>query len=219
MKAVFRQQPCWRVIPSRAPSQDLFQGIADFGEWEAVAEIEQLWSEPVRGVLGNLGLIPKAQRALGSGSTFIMASYAYLSPTRFSSGDFGVLYAGLDKRTALVEVAFHRARFLRDSGNPRETLDHQVLGLTLSAELEDIRDGDAAHAALYDPDHYGVSQSFGADLRAKGADGIVYDSVRNRGGHCVAGFRPNAFANCRHMRPIQFAWDGAVLYGPDGIKA
>ena len=60
--------PCWRVIATLVPGTDLFGGITDFSEWEAVAEIENLWNERSLGPLGNLAAIPREQRAHGPGS-------------------------------------------------------------------------------------------------------------------------------------------------------
>lgn len=219
MIATLREISCWRVIATRIPSADLFDGIADFGEWEAVAEIETLWNERSRGPLSHLATIPKQERAYGPGSSYLMAPFAYRARGRFGDGTFGVLYAGLDERTALVEVAYHRGRFLRDSANPKETMDYQVLGLGFGGEVEDLRGLQSEFAQVYDPDSWLGGQQVGAVARSQGLDGIAYSSVRNRGGECVAGFKPNAFHDCRHLRRVQFFWDGAQLHGPAGLWA
>jgi hypothetical protein len=219
MIAEFKDLPCWRVIPTRVPGADLFQGIADYGEWEAVFEVENLWNERTRGVLGNLAQVPPGHRAYGPGSTFIMAPFAFPAAGRFGDGSHGVLYAGLDERTALAEVAFHRAKFMRETRRPRETLDHQVLGLAFTGKAEDIRSATEALVQVYAPDTWTAGQAFAAPVRARGLDAIAYASVRRLGGECLAGFRPNAFHQCRHLRLIQFFWDGAGLRGPDGITA
>lgn len=202
--------PCWRVIGTRVPAADLFGGIADYGEWEAVFEIENLWNERSLGVLGNLDLVPREHRAYGPGSAYIMAPFAYLAQGRFGDGSYGVLYAGLDERTAIVEVAWHRERFMKESGNPKETMDLQLLGLVFDGTVEDLRG--VKHPAVYAPDSWLSGQALATQIRGQGLDGIAYDSVRRLGGECLAGFRPNAFSQCRHVRPLQFFWDGIAIH-------
>ncbi|HQN17853.1 MAG TPA: RES family NAD+ phosphorylase [Syntrophobacteraceae bacterium] len=217
MRTQLQAQSCWRVIPTRVPSADLFQGIADFGEWEQVVEIEGLFNERNRTTVGNLALVPPAHRAVGPGSSYLMAPFAYLSPGRFGDGSYGVLYAAMDEMTALVEVAYHRAVFLRDAGNGPETLAQQILTMNFSGEVEDIRGLQKSLPLVYDPASHLGGQAFAAPLQQAGIDGIAYSSVRWRGGECVAGFRPNAFSSCRHARQEQFYWDGQSLLGPAGI--
>ena len=201
------------VIGARVPSADLFGGIADFGEWEAVSEIENLWNERTLGILGNLASVPRDQRAMGPGSAYIMGPFAFRTPGRFGDGSYGVLYAGLEEPTALAEVAWHRARFLREAGNPRETVNQQVLGLVFAGWAEDIRASRSTQIEIYAPDSWEAGQAFGAEARSTGTDAIAYASVRRLGGECLAGFRPNAFSNCRHLRYVQFFWDGRALHG------
>ena len=40
-----------------------------------------------------------------------------------------------------------------------------------------------------------ASQAFGEDIRARGEAGIVYDSLRYRGGGCVVAYVPKNIAN------------------------
>ena len=219
MIAAFRKAPCWRLVATQHPGADIFQGLTDFGEWEELYEVESLTNERLRPHAGNLSSVPRERRGYGPGSAYIMAPFAYRAPGRFGDGSFGVLYAALDEPTALAEAAFHRARFLRSTGSPREIAAYQVLTLKLTGELEDIRL--LLRSELYDPDpsRYGPAQVFAAQVRDLDGDGIVYASVRRLGGGCVAGFRPDRFSECRHARLLQFYWDGARLAGPEGSYA
>jgi hypothetical protein len=205
--------PCWRVIATLVPGTDLFGGITDFSEWEAVAEIENLWNERSLGPLGNLAAIPREQRAHGPGSAYIMSPFAFRTPGRFGDGSFGVLYAGLEEQTALAEVAWHRARFMREWELPRQTMDYHLLGLVFEGSVEDLRASRPALPGVYAPDSWVEGQALGARIRATGADGIAYASVRHLGGECLAGFRPNAFSRCHFLRPAQFFWDGRAIHG------
>lgn len=206
----------WRLVGVRMPGADLFAGVADFGDWEEVAEIESLWNERTAGLLGNLSAVPREHWASGPGSAYLMGPFIFRAPGRFGNGAYGVLYAGLEERTALAEVAWHRARFLRESGQPRQTLDHQLLDLLFEGTIDDLRESEAP--GLYAPDSWAEGQALGARIRAAGADGILYSSVRHKGGDCLAGFRPHAFSRCRFVRYVQFFWDGERLLG-EGLPA
>ena len=139
---------CWRVIAMRHPGADLFGGITDYGEWEDVAEIEHLWNERVLPEWGNLALVPREHRAYGPGSAYIMAPFAYRTQGRFGDGSYGVLYAGLEELTALAEVAWHRARFMREWALPRQTMDQQLLGMVFEGSVADPDSLRAAGAPL-----------------------------------------------------------------------
>ena len=207
---------CWRVIGTRTPSADLFGGVTDYSEWEDVAEIEAIWNERNRPLLGHLATVPREHRAYGQGSSYLMAPFAYWTPGRFGDGSFGVLYAGLEEQTAITEVAWHRARFMRESRLPRQTTDHQLLGMTFEGTVEDLRG--STLPGLYAPDSWLKGQTQGAQARMEGADAVAYASVRRLGGGCLAGLRPNAFRHCRFLRNIQFFWDGDNLHA-EGVPA
>lgn len=196
----------------RQAGADIFQGLSDYGEWEELSEIEGLTNERLRPIAGNLARVPRERRAFGPGSAYIMAPFAYCSPGRFGDGSFGVLYAGLDESTARAEVFYHRARFLQATGQPREVATYQLLALACTGGLEDIRT--AAGSDLYhpDPSGYAPAQAFAAQVRGRDVDGILYASVRRLGGECVAGFWPDLFSECRHLRRVQCYWDGSDLH-------
>jgi hypothetical protein len=123
-----------------------------------------------------------------------------------------VLYVALEEVTALAEVAWHRARFMREWSLPRQTTDYQVLGLSFTGTVEDVRP--CREAGIYAPESWAEGQVLGARIRAGGIDAIAYASVRHLGGECLAGFRPKAFSQCRCLRYTQFFWDGKALQAP-----
>jgi len=218
MEARFEAVPLWRGVARLDPVRDLFGGLADFGEWQAVSEITRLWDPAAPGPRGNLAALPRSEWVVGPGSTFIMAPFAFQRPGRFGDGSFGVLYAALEEATALAELAHSRARFLRAGHNAREVLDHQMLTLLATGTFEDLR-ADRESPGLHDPLDWGPGQAQGARIRAAGGNGITYASVRRPGGACVAGFRPGLFSHCEAAGTVQFFWDGMALHGPGGLKA
>ncbi|WP_255671258.1 RES family NAD+ phosphorylase [Croceicoccus sp. Ery15] len=61
---------------------------------------------------------------------------------------------------------------------------------------------------LYLPNEYSAAQALASQLRAANSDGIIYQSVRDNRGECVAVFRPRLLSNCRQERNLFYVWDG-----------
>jgi hypothetical protein len=130
-------------------------------------------------------------------------------PSRFSDGSFGVLYAGKRFDVALLETAYHHARFMHRTSEPAGwTSQFREILLDVAGRLHDLRGDDPAYADVLDPNDYKVSQALGARLRADRAEGIVYPSVRCEGGECVGLFHPDLAAHPVQARHLDYHWDG-----------
>src|SRR3546814_12578669 len=71
--------------------------------------------------LGNIDLVPPDRRVGGPGASYLMAPFTHVStdrPSRFTKGDYGVLYAGNLFETALAETVHHHARFMARTAEP-----------------------------------------------------------------------------------------------------
>jgi len=211
----FDQAPSWRVISTRHRSIDLFEGVADAAEWEALLELEGRFSPGAQEIMLLDAGLPRDAWAFGPGAGYVMAPFLYRGPSRFSTGAFGVYYAGLEEETAIREVAFHRGRFLAATREPPCVQEMRVLRATVTGSLVDLRPGTEAFAPLLQPDPatYPAGQAFAADLRDAGEDGLVYPSVRHPGGACVACFKPRLISACRQTRPLTYVWDGQAIAG------
>jgi hypothetical protein len=75
----------------------------------------------------------------------------------------------------------------------------------VARRLHDLRGG---YPLEHAPQDYTASQRLARALRAAGSDGIVYDSVRHRGGHCAALFWPDCVAPCVQAGHYAYHWDG-----------
>ena len=206
-------KPSYRLIASRYPTVSLYDGIADPADLEVVFAIEALTNPRIRDQLGQLQLVPPEERVSGAGSTPIMAAFTHLNPegSRFSDGSYGVYYAAQDLDTAVAEVSHHRALFLSRTAEAAIDIDLRLITATLDAPLHDLRRLRGSAAAVYDPVNYGPGQTLGRALREAGSWGVLYHSVRHRGGLCAGLFRPRALKAARAAAHICLHWDGARI--------
>lgn len=202
----------WRVIASRYPPINLFERvIADAAVWDALIALEQFTNPRVRDEVGDIALVPPEERISGPGASYVMAAFTHINPkgSRFSDGSYGVYYAAAALETAITETVFHFEAFARDSADPPRSEDMRVLVGTLSADFEDIATQSVEQRrALLDPASYTASQAYAKRLKASGANGVAYPSVRHAGGHCIGAFRPRAVAIPHQERHLKYHWNG-----------
>ncbi len=80
---------------------------------------------------------------------------------------------------------------------------------TVAADFEDVAAlPDAERKAILDPDSYAASQAYARQVRATGANGIAYPSVRHIGGNCLGAFRPRAIGTPHQERHLTYRWNG-----------
>lgn len=202
----------YRIVSSRFPPVSLFERITAPGDLEAVFAIEAITNDRLRQEIGDISLVPVEDRVVGLGATPIMAAFTHLDPDggRFTDSTYGAFYGGLTIDTAIAETKHHREAFLSatESGRPID-IDMRVYIARLSGDLHDVREG--APPRIYLPDDYGASQMLGRRLRSEGSNGIIFNSVRDPGGTCVAVFRPRLLSDCRQERHLTYQWDGAYI--------
>jgi hypothetical protein len=206
-------KPSYRLIASRYPTVSLYDAIADPADLDVVFAIEALTNPRIRNELGQLQLVPRDERLSGAGSTPIMAAFTHLNPdgSRFSDGSYGVYYAAHDLDTVVAEVSHHRAVFLSRTAEPAIDIDLRLITAPLDAPLHDLRGLRRSAPAIYDPADYAAGQALGRRLREAGSWGVLYHSVRRRGGLCAGLFRPKALKPVREAAHIALHWDGARI--------
>ncbi len=216
-----RFAPCYRIVASRMPTIHLFERVADPADWDALYELESLTNPRIRNEVGELHLVPKADRVSGPNASIVMAPFTHLSPqgTRFTDGRFGAYYAAESVDTAIAETRFHRENFLRATAQPPIELEMRCYLADVACELHDLRGRRIELPDIYDPMSYASSQKLGARLRAAGANGVAFDSVRRAGGECVAVFRPRLVQNVRQGVHLRYAWDGQAISQVYEIRA
>jgi len=189
--------------------------VADPADLEVVFAIEALTNDRLRDEAGEISLVAVADRIAGPGTTPIMAAFTHLNPegSRFCDGSYGVYYAAKDIDTAIAETRFHRSRFLAATRQAPIDIDMRSYASDLNAELHDIRGRQTELPEIYDADtgNYAAAQAWARQLRADGADGIVYSSVRAAGGECVAVFKPRLLAPVKQGAHYCYVWDGRQI--------
>jgi hypothetical protein len=201
-----------RIIRSRFPPIDVFDDIADPADWSLLLSAEQKTNARLMETIGAIDLVPSARRVAGPGASYLMAPFTHLSPdrpSRFSDGSHGVLYAGRDFETALMETVHHHGRFMaRTREAPGWSSQFREILIDIATTLHDLRGGKRRFAAALSPDDYAASQQLGAALRARGSDGIVYPSQRHPAGECAALFYPDGARNPVQGRHLDYHWNG-----------
>lgn len=210
-----RWRAAHRLILSHYPPIPLFDDIADPHDWELLAAAESLTNPRIYEEIGDLALVPPGRRVAGPGASWLMAAFTHISSdrvSRFSDGGYGVYYAGDSFDTAVHEHGFHMARRLAATGEPEGWVSEvrELVG-GVDHALIDLRGGGAAHAALLDPGSYAASQRFAKAQRVGGADGVVYPSVRARGGACVAAFWPDVVGLPMQADHYAYHWNGGAI--------
>jgi hypothetical protein len=216
-----RLAPCYRIVASRMPTIHLFERVADPADWDALYALESMTNPRIRDEIGELHLVPRADRVSGINASIVMAPFTHLAPqgTRFTDGRFGAYYAAESLDTAIAETRFHRENFLRATAQPAIELEMRCYLADVACVLHDLRRRRAELPDVYDPASYVASQTLGRSLRAEGSNGIAFDSVRRDGGECVAIFRPRLVQNVRQGVHLRYAWDGTSVAQVYEIRA
>lgn len=110
MIAAFAQATCWRLVATRNPGADVFQGITDDGEREERYEIESLTNERLRAPFGNLVSVPKGLRAYGPDLSRYGPAQAFGAQIRAGGGN-GIVYASVRRPGGMCVAGFRPGRF------------------------------------------------------------------------------------------------------------
>jgi hypothetical protein len=217
-----RQYDTHRLIPSRhslAGDSVLARIAEDDEHLRAIFEVD---------AATNDRLLAERQRFPGIGldelvagiphAHVVNAAFCHPHPlgARFSGPDRGAWYAAFALETAQAEIAFHKSVQLEETGwQDEESVTYDDYLADFSAEFHDLRHGRGFRACL-DSDSYVASQALAAKLLAAHSLGIVYPSVRNDRGTCIACFRPALVTNVRRDATYRFTWRAGA---PDPIVA
>jgi RES domain-containing protein len=159
-------------------------------------------------LLGEEGLLPGISvHELVYGVSYahiVNAAFTHAGPMggRFNNSERGAWYCGVERETSIAEVVFHKVRQL-DEVDWREeevsTFDDYLADFT--TRMQDLRPPKPQYKRFLKagpiPDCYVDSQQLAAVLLAQQSNGIIYPSVRQKGGNCIVCFRPTLVYNVR----------------------
>ncbi|WP_246065591.1 RES family NAD+ phosphorylase [Hydrocarboniclastica marina] len=209
------QETGYRLVNSRFPPVSLFDDVADQDEFDLLYELQSLTNPRVQTELGQLNLVPREEIPFGiAGCTYATAPFTHVNPegSRFSDGQFGVLYMGDTLDTAITEVAYHQSSYWRRvTGLSYDRLVFR--GLTCRFGPVEVVDATALPPgdAIYDPCDYSASRSFGKALKKEKASGLRYRSVRLPGAICWGLFSPRSVKRITQAAHYEFIWDGQAI--------
>jgi len=209
-----RQYDTCRLIPSRfADVEDSV--LAPLAESDAVLrdlfDLDNATNERLRGESGLLPGIGMDELVFGLPNFRIVnAAFTYARPegSRFNDGERGAWYCAFTAETALAEVVFHKTVEYSEIKRFDDSVSYQMLLADFNAGFHDLRGLDAWRDCL-DPNSYIASQALAAELLECGSMGIIYPSVRDPGGTCLACFRPALVGNVRKAQTYRLTWAGS----------
>jgi len=206
-----------RMIPTAYYKAPVLSSLVDdASEMEILAQIEGLTNLRLKAQKTGLSGLDSRELAYGLwGETHINAAFAYARAggNRFNHGSRGAWYAALDDLTAIDEVAYHRTRELSFIGDFHDEAIYQVLLAGFIGEFSDARGQAGASYLGEDPDMaYPVGQALAQHLRDHNGLGLIYPSVRRKGGTCLVAFHPHLVQNVRPGARWKLTWDGSPEY-------
>lgn len=210
--ALVRESDTHRLVPSRYVHGDasVLGAVAPDEEMQAVLDLDAATNDRLLAAeqrLPGIGLeelvfaIPNAD--------VVNAAFCHPHPlgARFNGPDRGAWYAGFELATSQAEVAFHKTVQLAEIDRFEDSVTYDDYLADFAASFHDLRRA-RAFAACLDPRSYVESQALAEQLLRDGSLGVVYPSVRRRGGTCLACFRPALVGHVRRGRTYRFTWRG-----------
>lgn len=210
----FRDQHCFRLIPSKYPPINLYEDVAEPEQLEAVFAVEALTNPRLSEEVGNFSQVPADERLVGiPHCSYIMAAFTHINPDggRFNTADFGGYYAAPDVNTAIKETVHHMERVMGYTQEPAQDIQMRCIDAWFSAELTDLTAQTYLDSDLYHPTNYSHSQALGTELKTEKGDGIVYQSVRHQGHDCYVLFKPNLVSKVCQTRHYTYKWNGVSV--------
>ncbi|MFL5010748.1 RES family NAD+ phosphorylase [Rhizobium sp.] len=184
-------RPSYRLIPSQFPPIGLFETVTRAADLEAVMELVG-WTND-RLVADRIQRLPEDQWVYGiANASIVMAAFLHVAPggMRFNGPDLGAWYAADDLRTAAAEVGHHLRREAYARGVATMARTYRSYAANLVGDYLDIRGEESLRPGVYDATSYAASQVLGEEVRSSGGAGILYDSVRLKGGVAIVAHRP-----------------------------
>ncbi len=192
------------------------------------AQLDAATNERIQGERYGLSGISNFELVYGiPHAQIIRAAFLHPGPfgARFNDSTRGAWYAAEKVATSIAEVAYHKGRRLAEmvvpempGGQPDEDISsYDDWQADFRAPFHVLEPREEYVDCLQPepvPQCYGSSQQLARQLLAQQSNGIVYPSVRHKGGTCLACFRP---ALVYHPRPAE-RYEIRLRATPQGYK-
>lgn len=208
-------QKAYRLINSKLPTIDLFEDVASAGDFEDLYELQAFTNPRLLSEVGNLDYLDVDEAPWGiPGCSYAVAAFTHIAPdgSRFSNGDYGMLYMADEMETAIQEVAYHQGKYIANIEDL--AFDRLVFrGLACTFSSSTIHDATTLPLSdvIYAPDNYAESQVLGRELRKGGSDGLAYWSVRAPSKTCWGLFTPRGVEAIVQTTHYEFVIDGREI--------
>ena len=178
----------------------------DARDLQALFELEGATNDRLLGEAGVLPGISVRELVFGIPYAHIVnAAFTHANPSggRFNGPERGAWYAGFTRETSENEIAYHRGKELQEiRWMERETFSYVDFLADFRSGFHDLR-GDSQYRNCLGPNNYKASQRLASRLLEESSAGLVYPSVRDKGGTCVACFRPALVGNVRRQNRLR----------------
>jgi RES domain-containing protein len=204
-----------RLVSTARLRPPVLAGLVADDQLGTLAEIEGATSDRLlRQRRGGSGISPMEFAFGVPGHTFINAAFAYARPrglNRFNGPSRGAWYAAFEVETAIAEVSFHLMRELDNIGVYETTVDYAELFASFAGDFLDLRNLPDPQPECLNPDievGYPHGNAVADAARTKGLNGIIYPSVRRKGGTCLVALIPHAVQSVAQGGVIRLVWKG-----------
>jgi RES domain-containing protein len=201
--AQLHQDDTHRLIPARYSDDNASVLARLTSDPQHLQDLFQLEGATNERLLGEANLLPGItvhELVFGIPNGHIVnAAFTHARPegSRFNGADRGAWYCAFTLETTQAEVAFHFAQSLREvNWEESESATYREYLADFRAGFHDIRKR-SEYASCLDPASHIASQKLAHELLNHGSAGLIYPSVRHRGGTCLACFRPALVVNVR----------------------
>lgn len=197
--------------PALAPLADSEDALAILEQLEGMTSARTGLARPA-GIAADELL---AVRPGHYGATLVNAAFCHTRPggNRFNGPERGAWYAAYGEnasRTARQEVAYHLTQEIEATGVHDNVTCYRELMAGFSARFHDLT-GCGAEEECLSPDPrigYPAGQRLAQAVLKNNGNGVLYPSVRDPGGTCLAAFHPRLVQNVRQGDTWVFTWTG-----------
>ena len=191
----------YRAIHSRFPPANLFDTVSD----EAALLLAELEGETSDRLSRWRERVAPEDARFGNGWGSVMASFCYATAGRFNTAAFGAYYCADSVHTAIAEWSHHAANVWRDfKFSDEASATVRIYCGRFEQPLVDARQNRRVHHL----NDYTASHAFARRQKVDGQYGILYRSVRRKGGEAAALLRPAATSPVAQAGHYSVLWDG-----------